>query len=274
MATYRTLTYLDAYRPSVSAMSSAPTLSFNGASQTFLQLGYENVAEIYESGSYASLRDLFKVNLTEGNKYFIYSSSFFDPFILSLHDVNGAFLATDSGTSYGSDVIYYTAPYTGSYYVDASWHQGSASGNKFVSLSVHEDVVIKTAPTPAPVEPIVNSTQKSETHYISLIVEKGVLGVDAVVLSNLVENITIKDGLTTSHTIKLGNTDFAYSQIDSLIMTVTRDGNFTDEFRREISDAIPSASGLTYKDVVAIVGTPNIDSVVLTIAGLDGLFVA
>ena len=74
MATYRTLTYLDAYRPSVSAMSSAPTLSFNGASQTFLQLGYENVAEIYESGSYASLRDLFKVNLTEGNKYFIYSN--------------------------------------------------------------------------------------------------------------------------------------------------------------------------------------------------------
>ena len=295
MATYRTLTYLDAYRPSASAMSSAPTLNFNRASQTFLQLGYENVAEFYESGSYASLRDLFKVNLTEGNKYFIYSSSFFDPFILSLHDVNGAFLATDSGTSYGSDVIYYTAPYTGSYYVDASWDQGSASRNKFVSLSVYEDVVIKTAPTPAPVVPtpapvaptpapvvptpapvlpIVNSTPKSDTHSISLIVEKGVLGVDAVILSNLVENITTKDGLTTSHTIKLGNTDFAYSQIDSLIMTVTRDGNFTDEFRREISDAIPSASGLTYKDVVSIVGTPNIDSVILKIAGLDGLFVA
>lgn len=113
-----------------------------------------------------------------------------------------------------------------------------------------------------------------ETHTLSVVVERGVLGADAVLLKGLAEKMTLTDGVVTGHTVTNGTTTFDYAQIDALIMTVTRDGNFTDEFRQEITDAAPSAATLTYNDAVALVGSASIDSVVLRVAGADGLFVA
>lgn len=142
MRPYTTLDYLAAYKPTTSEMLGARVLVLvpSASTSAMLSLGYENEAIHYESGDNAILRDLFQINLTEGATYYIYSSSFFDPFLLSLHDNQGSFIAVDSGTAYGNDTIRYVAPYTGTYYINASWDQGLASEHKFVYLSVYEDI--------------------------------------------------------------------------------------------------------------------------------------
>ena len=73
----------------------------------------------------------------EGASYAFSSTSFFDPYLLRLYDQSGkTILANDesddgdgvvlSGISYFQDAVSnWVAPYTGIYYVDASWHQGS-----------------------------------------------------------------------------------------------------------------------------------------------------
>jgi hypothetical protein len=114
----------------------------------------------------------------------------------------------------------------------------------------------------------------TESHMLSVVVDKGVLGPDAVLLKGLTEKMTLTDGVVTGHTVTYGATTFDYAQIDALIMTVTRDGNFTDEFRQEIADAAPTATALSYTDALALMGSANIDAVVLHVAGADGQFVA
>ena len=57
-------------------------------------------------------------------------------------------------------------------------------------------------------------------------------------------------------------------------MTVTSDGNFTAEFRKEITDLLPAAANFSYQDTVKLVGTANIDNVILYVAGADGNFVS
>ncbi|WP_322993539.1 hypothetical protein [Limnohabitans sp.] len=114
----------------------------------------------------------------------------------------------------------------------------------------------------------------TEPHTLSVVVDKGVLGPDAVLLKDLAEKITLTDGVVTGRTVTYGATTFDYAQIDALIMTVTRDGNFTDEFRQEIADAAPTATALSYTDALALMGSANIDAVVLHVAGTDGQFVA
>ncbi len=66
---------------------------------------------------------------------------------------------------------------------------------------------------------------------------------------------------------------FNYADIDPLIMTVLRDGNFTDEFRQEIADLVPSLKDISFDVAVKFVGTANIDSVIVNVAGADGNFV-
>ena len=142
MGYYQTLDYLSPYMPTATQMGRAQALSFSAYTPSIpLMAIYDHEAEYYESGDYASLRDLFRVNFIEGATYYIYSSSYFDPFLLSVHDNQGRFIAVDNGTTYGSDSIYnFIAPYTGTYYVNASWDQGFADSHKFVYLSILEDI--------------------------------------------------------------------------------------------------------------------------------------
>lgn len=56
-------------------------------------------------------------------------------------------------------------------------------------------------------------------------------------------------------------------------MTVVRDGDFTSEFRKEISDLLPAAAAFSYQDVLKLVGVSNIANVILYVAGADGDFV-
>ena len=114
---------------------------------------------------------------------------------------------------------------------------------------------------------------RSETHTLSVIVDKGVLGAGAVLLKGLTEKLTTTNGITTAHTVEYAGSTFDYNQIDLLITTVIRDGEFTAEFKKELTDAAPTTTNLAYKDAVTLVGSLNIDTTLITIAGLDGNFV-
>jgi len=104
--------------------------------------GWDNSAYYGTSAQYALLQSTFAVTLKKGATYDFSSSSFFDPFILELHDSTGKVIAIDTGDgTYGRDHIYNFKPATtGTYYISASWDQGLAIGHRYVSVSVYEDV--------------------------------------------------------------------------------------------------------------------------------------
>ena len=85
-----------------------------------------------------------------------------------------------------------------------------------------------------------------------MIVNQGVLGASAVLFKELTEKITLIKGEITAHTIEYAGSTFDYKQIDALITTVVRDGEFSDEFRKELTDVMPSTLNLTYKDAVRL----------------------
>ena len=114
----------------------------------------------------------------------------------------------------------------------------------------------------------------TELHNLTVLVNKGVLSVEPLILKNLTEKMTLTNGIVTNHVVTYNGTNFEYAQIDAMITTVVRDDNFTTEFLKEIFDVAPSAANLSYKDAVALVGINNIDSAILNIAGADGNYVA
>lgn len=116
-------------------------------------------------------------------------------------------------------------------------------------------------------------TVLNEKHSLSVIVDKGVLSSSAMLLKGLNESITYTDGIITKHSVEYSGITFDYAQIDSLITTVIRDDEFTSEFKKELTDAAPSTTNLSYKDTVFLVGVNNIDSALLMISGIDGNFV-
>ena len=115
---------------------------------------------------------------------------------------------------------------------------------------------------------------RNETHNLSFIVDKGVLSSSAVYLKGLTEKITFSNNIEISRLIEYSGQIYTYSQIDSLVMTVTRDDEFTSEFTKEINDYLKTDSNITYANAVAIVGAASIDSVILSVAGADGNFIA
>ena len=113
----------------------------------------------------------------------------------------------------------------------------------------------------------------NEKHNLSVIVEKGILGADAVLLKGLSESITMTDGVITAHSLMYAGSTFDYNQIDALIMTVTRDDEFTAEFTKEINDYLKTEANIAYKVAVGLVGAANIDGIIMTVAGADGSYV-
>ena len=116
-------------------------------------------------------------------------------------------------------------------------------------------------------------TVKNETHTLSVIVDKNVLGISAIFLKELKESLTYTNGAITKHLVEYADLIFDYSQIDSLITTVTRDGEFTSEFTKEINDYLGTELNITYSSAVKLVGITSIDSIILAVAGADGNFV-
>jgi len=141
MASYTTIDYL----PDLSAdrIGSARILAFEPYTPTItgVAVSWDHEAWFDTNEKYALLKDTFVFEGKAGATYDIYSSSFFDPFILELYDNFGNVMAFDDNTgSYGMDHLEYVAPYDGKYYVSASWDQGDADSHRFVSLAVYEDV--------------------------------------------------------------------------------------------------------------------------------------
>lgn len=116
----------------------------------------------------------------------------------------------------------------------------------------------------------------SESSILSVIVAPGIIAEDAVLLKELDETIVTKwiNGISKDHLIEYNGVSFDYNEIDYLITTVTRDGEFTEEFREEIFDFDSSYASTSYQDAVTLVGVTNIDNVLLAVAGADGMYVA
>ena len=150
MATYTTIDYL----PDLTStqIASAQSITFAPYTPSVSSIGWDSLAEYNTLEDYAILHDKFVFQGKEGATYDIYSFSYFDPFILELFDSKGNVIAYDDYTgSDGSDHIKYVAPYTGQYYIDASWNQGTADANKFVRIAAYEDIDTAHGSTPTPV---------------------------------------------------------------------------------------------------------------------------
>jgi len=75
------------------------------------------------------------------------------------------------------------------------------------------------------------------------------------------------------HTLEYNESVFNYDEVDSVIQTVLRDGDFTDEFINEIVDQYPDAVDISYETAVALIGVDNIDAVIRNIAAADGNYI-
>jgi Ca2+-binding RTX toxin-like protein len=97
-------------------------------------------------------------------------------------------------------------------------------------------------------------------------------------IANVFGSIMFLDGLTetvtsTSHTIEYNGTTFDYAEVDGIITTVVRDGEFTSEFAAEIAESFPDAAGISYSTAVALIGQANMESTLMMVAGADGNYV-
>jgi serralysin len=144
MASY----YIYDYLPDLTAaqMAAAQLATLSPATDPILS--YESNFFFYSNAPYALLHDTFQFTATAGASYLLQSSSYFDPFILLIYDAQGNVIKTDTGEgTYGYDYANFIAPYSGTYYVSASWDQGSATGHKGVALSIWEDIETAFAQT-------------------------------------------------------------------------------------------------------------------------------
>lgn len=81
----------------------------------------------------------------------------------------------------------------------------------------------------------------------------------------------VNDG--SSHTLIYDGAVINYTDVDPIIMTVVRNGEFTEEFAQEIADSFPENTGVKYQTVVSLVGAAAIDEILLYVAGVDGNYV-
>jgi Ca2+-binding RTX toxin-like protein len=187
-------------------------------------------------------------------------------FVASDVTVSGGSLSnfTGSGTSYTATfTLVADSAVTGTVNI-ANGVFADAAGNKNVDGSdANNTVNFSLIPT------ITN-----EIHTLSVIVDKYVLGADAVLLKGLKESMTFTNGAMTKHIVEYSGLTFDYNQIDSLLTTVTRDGEFTAEFTKEINDYLKTELNISYLSAVALVGLVSIDGVILSVAGADGSFVS
>ena len=185
-----------------------------------------------------------------------------------------------------------SVPYTLSGISGADISGGSLSGNAIinasgvatVSVTLLNDLLTEGQETltitagGATASTVINDTSTSLNlsvinHNLSVLVDKGILGANPLLLKDLIESETYSNGTIVKHTIQYAGINFDYVLIDSLFTTITRDGEFTSEFNREINDYVQSEANITYKVAVALVGALNIDNIIIMVAGSDGNFV-
>lgn len=119
--------------------------------------------------------------------------------------------------------------------------------------------------TSSPTDAVLPPPLTAGSHQLSVIVKEGVLAPAAVLLTGLAEFVGYSNGQISSHTVSYNGVSFNYDDVDALITTVVRDGNFTEEFQRELAYVAPFAADATYNDVVGLVGFAQISDVLLYI---------
>lgn len=142
----------------------------NARALSFSPLGNETSrwdarAEVYGSSVSGLLPPLHRFDGVAGATYKIQSTSLFDPVSLRVYDRDGNAIVVNeesddppaslrSDGTYNTDVIHdWVAPYTGAYYVDASWNQGAFYRDHALILDVDYDSI------PRPVISIFGSAQ-------------------------------------------------------------------------------------------------------------------
>jgi Ca2+-binding RTX toxin-like protein len=133
MTAYATIDYLPDLTQN--QMSKAGILIFTLASEN--TSGWENTASTSGSAANALLHAVYKFTAREGAIYDIISLSYYDPTLLRLYDNTGNVIAINNEATDPADILlsddgYYArdmirkwiAPYSGTYYVNASWSQG------------------------------------------------------------------------------------------------------------------------------------------------------
>lgn len=107
---------------------------------------YGRTAHYATYDPHASQDDIFVFHATRGMAYTVQSGSYFDPADLRIYDDDGREIASDDGSgAYGYDYAAFVAPYSGWYYIDASWSQGYY--DSYASLNVYEDRAPAYLPT-------------------------------------------------------------------------------------------------------------------------------
>ena len=146
MANYTTLDNFPDLTPD--AMATARSLVFSAAPPN--GNGWDFTAEVNGNESGAARHKLYRFNANEGSLYDLFTTSFFDPVNLLIYDQMGNAISANNeaddpddvlsadGALYGVDATYaWRAPYTGTYFVDSGWNQGSRFS--FYSLVLQED---------------------------------------------------------------------------------------------------------------------------------------
>lgn len=118
------------------------------------------------------------------------------------------------------------------------------------------------------------ATPNVQNASLSIIVAPGVLDDKAVFLENLKETLTYQNGTLVSHTVEYAGTAYNYSDLDRIITTVVRDGEFTQEFAQEIADFDAGAAGIPYQTAVQLIGQAHINDTLLYVAGADGSYIS
>ena len=141
MPAYPTLDYL----PDLGAadMDWAWELDLRTVTDPELAQYYGRTARYGTSDPYAQLDDIFAFHAIGGMGYTVQSGSWFDPYRTVVHDDLGNAIAADDGSGdYGYDYVSFIAPYTGWYYVDASWSQDAY--DSYASVNVYEHLLPPT----------------------------------------------------------------------------------------------------------------------------------
>jgi hypothetical protein len=149
MRKYSTIDYLSDLTPA--ERSNAIPLQFTKVStDTNHKTGWDFQAAVNGDEDNALTHSIYSFKAYEGATYDIYSVSSFDPYLVKIFDEQGNTIEANleqndpadfnlGGVLHGVDKIAeWVAPYTGTYYVEAGWNQGTF--NKFYSLSVNENM--------------------------------------------------------------------------------------------------------------------------------------
>ena len=145
--------------------------------------------------------------------------------------------------------------------------------NLFGRQAVNEAILFIGTFSPAGVE----NTTRTENNTVTAIFAPGVISnsPQPYLMQNMDETIVFVNGQKSSHVLSFGPERYDYDQYDNVLMTVLRNGEFTQEFRQEIREipSIAEYADARYQDIAAILGEASMPAVIMLVASLDGNFV-